>query len=37
MNFEELDIQLEDELLTEWREGLYLEAQQVEPYSGEES
>lgn len=34
---ETLDIQLEDELLTEWRDGLFLEAQQVEPYSGEES
>ena len=34
---ETLDIQLEDELLTEWREGLYVEAQQVEPYSGEQS
>lgn len=34
---ETLDIQLEDELLTEWQEGLYIEAQQVDTGAAEES
>lgn len=34
---ETLDIQLDDELLTEWQEGLYLEAQAVDTHGTEES
>lgn len=34
---ETLDIQLDDELLTEWQQGLYIEAQQVETDGSEES